>query len=97
MMDRNGNWDLSPAYDLVHSEGSDFTRNHQLSINGKTKDFERSDLKHLAQYAGLPRGSEKQIIQRTVEVFAKWQDVAVDLGIPAKLQQHVLRTLRLKI
>ena len=97
MMDRNGKWDLTPAYDLCHSEGSEFTRNHQLSINGKTNDFDRSDLKRLVQYAGLPRGSEKQIIQRTVEVFAQWQDVAVDLGIPAKLQEHVLRTLRLKI
>ena len=97
MMDRKGKWDLSPAYDLCHSEGSEFTRNHQLSINGKTNNFDRSDLKYLAQYAGLPRGSEKQIIQRTVEAFSKWKAIATDLSIPAKLQEHVLRTLRLKI
>ena len=97
MMDRSGNWDLSPAYDLCHAEGSEFTRNHQLSINGKTNGFERSDLKHLAQYAGLPQGREKQIIQRTVEAFTQWKEVAVELGIPTNLQQHVLRTLRLKI
>jgi serine/threonine-protein kinase HipA len=97
MMDRKGKWDLSPAYDLCHSEGSEFTRNHQLSINGKTNDFDRGDLKHLAQYAGLPRGSEKQIIQRTVEAFSTWQAIATDLSIPAKLQKHVLGTLRLKI
>jgi serine/threonine-protein kinase HipA len=97
MMDRQGNWDLSPAYDLCHAEGSQFTRNHQLSINGKTNDFERSDLKHLAQYAGLPRGSEKHIIQRTVEAFSKWKAIATDIAVPAKLQDHVLGTLRLKI
>ena len=97
MMDRNGQWDLSPAYDLVHSEGSEFTRNHQLSINGKTNNFDRSDLKHLAEYAGLPRGFEKQVIQRTVEAFSKWKGLATDLGIPVNLQEHVLRTLRLKI
>ena len=97
MMDRNGNWDLSPAYDLCHAEGSEFTRNHQLSINGKTNDFDRADLKHLAQYAGLPQGREKQIIQRTVEVFAKWKVVANELEIPATLQQHVQRTLRLSL
>lgn len=97
MMDRNGRWDLSPAYDLVHSEGSEFTRNHQLSINGKTNNFDRSDLKHLAEYAGLPRGFEKQVIQRTVEAFSKWKGLATDLGIPVNLQEHVLRTLRLKI
>ena len=97
MMDRNGQWDLSPAYDLVHSEGSEFTRNHQLSINGKTNNFDRSDLKHLAEYAGLPRGFEKQVIQRTVAAFSKWKGLATDLGIPVNLQEHVLRTLRLKI
>ena len=97
MMDRNGQWDLSPAYDLVHSEGSEFTRNHQLSINGKTNNFDRSDLKHLAEYAGLPRGFEKQVIQRTVAAFSKWKGLATDLGIPLNLQEHVLRTLRLKI
>ena len=97
MMDRNGQWDLSPAYDLVHSEGSEFTRNHQLSINGKTNNFDRSDLKHLAEYAGLPRGFEKQVIQRTVEAFSKWKGLATDLGIPVNLQEHVLRTLRLKL
>ena len=97
MMDRNGQWDLSPAYDLVHSEGSEFTRNHQLNINGKTNNFDRSDLKHLAEYAGLPRGFEKQVIQRTVAVFSKWKELATDLGIPLNLQEHVLHTLRLKI
>jgi len=97
MMDRRGNWDLSPAYDLCHGEGSEFTRNHQLSINGKTNDFDRQDLKQLSQYAGLPRGSEKHIIQHTVEEFTRWKTLAVDLGIPANLQEHVLRTLRLKI
>ena len=97
MMDRNGKWDLSPAYDLCHSEGSGFTRNHQLSINGKTHDFKRRDLKHLAQYAGLPQGKEKQIIQRTIEVFSKWKSVASELGISTDLQQHVLRTLQLAL
>ena len=97
MMDRRGNWDISPAYDLCHGEGSEFTQNHQLSINGKTNDFTRQDLKHLARYAGLPQSKEKQIIQRTVEAFSQWKAVAVNLGIPVNLQQHVLRTLRLKL
>ena len=35
IMDRAGNWKPSPAYDLCHAEGSDFTRNHQLTLNGK--------------------------------------------------------------
>jgi len=94
-MDRSGNWDITPAYDLCHSEGSDFTRFHQLSINGKTSEFKFEDIKHLAQYAGLPRSREKRILEKTVDVFSRWKKLAANLSIPEQLQKHVLKTLRL--
>lgn len=96
MMDRMGQWDITPAYDLCHSEGSDFTRFHQLSINGKITDFNLADIKHLASYAGLPRNSEKRILKQTIEVFSQWKTVASKLDIPQHLQTHVSNTLRLK-
>jgi len=94
-MDRQGNWDLSPAYDLCHAEGSDFTRFHQLSVNAKTTDFVVDDIKHLASYAGLPRGRGKQILEQTVGVFSRWGNLSEELGIPQSLNDHVVRTLRL--
>lgn len=97
MMDRNGKWSLSPAYDLCHAEGSPFTRAHQLSINGKTSGFDRIDLKHLADYAGLPRGKETKILEKTQEAFAGWEKAAAELGIPDGLKNHVLRTIRLNL
>lgn len=95
MMDRKGQWDLSPAYDLCHAEGSDFTRFHQLSVNGKTSDFAMEDIKSLAKYAGLPRGREKQLLAQTVEAFSGWNKIALELNIPKNLKQHVLSTIRL--
>ncbi len=95
IMDRKGDWSLTPAFDLCHAEGSDFTRFHQLSINGKTSDFTTADLKHLAKYAGLPNNREKRILEQTVEAFSGWSENADELNIPKKLQAHVLRTLRL--
>ena len=56
VMDRQGNWDLSPAYDMCHAEGSHFTRFHQLSVNGKTSDFTLEDIRHLERYAGYHGG-----------------------------------------
>lgn len=96
MMDRKGKWDLSPAYDLCHAEGSDFTKNHQLSLNGKTNGFDRSDLKDLAEYAGLPRGRDKLILEQTIQAFSGWVDVADELNIPENLKAHVKQTLRLE-
>lgn len=94
-MDRAGEWRLSPAYDLCHAEGSDFTRNHQLSLNGKTNGFERDDLKHLAEYAGLPRGRDKQILEEVLEAFTHWPGLAENLAIPERLRVHVEATQRL--
>ena len=96
MMDRKGAWDIAPAYDLCHAAGSDFTRFHQLSINGKTSDFTREDVKHLARYAGLPRHRNKAILEQTIEAFSTWRRFARELDIPQNLQDHVLRTLRLR-
>jgi serine/threonine-protein kinase HipA len=95
MMDRKGRWDIAPAYDLCHAEGSDFTRFHQLSINGKRTDFTKEDLKHLAKYARLPRGREKAILEQTTEAFSTWPEAAEKLEIPQYLQDHVTRTQRL--
>jgi len=95
MMDRKGRWELSPAYDLCHAEGSDFTRFHQLSVNGKTSGFVTEDIKALAKYAGLPRGREKHILAQTVEAFSGWNETALSLDIPSSLKQHVLSTIRL--
>jgi serine/threonine-protein kinase HipA len=95
MMDRKGAWNLTPAYDLCHAEGSDFTRFHQLSVNGKTSGFTKADLKHLAKYAGLPGNREKIILEQTIDVFSNWRKEAQALDIPKNLQDRVLRTIRL--
>lgn len=95
LMDRRGRWDIAPAYDLCHAEGSDFTRRHQLSIAGKTGDFTLADLKELADHAGLPRGRERRLLDEVVEAFAGWHALAAELGIPKRIVQHVQRTLRL--
>lgn len=95
MMNRQGNWNITPAYDLCHAEGSDYTRFHQLSINGKTNDFSMQDLKGLAKYARLPRNREKIVLEQTVDAFSTWHQMAKEIDIPKTLRDHVLRTLRL--
>jgi serine/threonine-protein kinase HipA len=95
VMDRKGHWDLAPAYDLCHAEGSAFTRHHQLSVNGKLESLTRADLEALAHHARLPRGRAQRLLDQTVEVFASWPALAEQLGVPPKLQEHVQRTQRL--
>ncbi|MCK5542445.1 MAG: type II toxin-antitoxin system HipA family toxin [Desulfobacterales bacterium] len=46
LMDKSGNWSLSPAYDLVYvyDPYDLFAHQHRLSINGKQDNIEREDL-----------------------------------------------------
>ena len=96
MMDRTGQWSLTPAYDLCHSEGSDFTRDHQLRLAGKTNDFNKDDLKQLADYIGLKSGFYKEVLEQTMDAFSEWPIKAKHLEIPFGIQEHVKRTLRLE-
>jgi len=96
MMERDGSWDITPAYDLCHAEGSAFTRNHQLSLNGKTSGFDRQDIKTLEGYAGLPRNRGQRILDATVDAFSEWSQSAKEIGVPPALVKHVTSTLRLR-
>ncbi|HEX5054580.1 MAG TPA: type II toxin-antitoxin system HipA family toxin [Planctomycetota bacterium] len=94
VMDRRGAWDLAPAYDLCHAEGSAFTSRHQLGVNGKTGGFDLADLRHLADVAGLPRRRERIVLDEVLAAFAGFGELAEGLGVPAPLVAHVTRTLR---
>jgi len=52
-------------------------------------------LKHLAEYAGLPRGREKLILEQLVDAFAPWRSQAVQVEAPAAIVRHVESTLRM--
>lgn len=93
-MDREGRWDIAPAYDLCHAEGSAFTSRHQLSLNGKTSGFTKADLTHLASYAGLPRRRELSLLEEVLTAFESWPAIASEIGVPAPLAERVSRTLR---
>lgn len=94
VMDRRGTWDITPAYDLCHAEGSAFTSRHQLSVNGKTGGFDLADLRHLADVAGLPRRRERVVLDEVLAAFAGFRELAKGLGVPEPLVAHVQRTLR---
>lgn len=64
LMDRRGQWSLSPAFDLTFSynpEG-DWTSRHQMQLNGKQDHFTLLDFKACARLATLKRGRAEDII-----------------------------------
>ena len=80
-MDQEGEWRLSPAFDLVYSydpQGT-WTSKHQMSIHGMTDDFSRTDLLHVGSEMGIRDG--RRILDQVLEVVSRWPKYAKDAGV----------------
>lgn len=84
LMDSTGEWRLAPAYDLTfaYNPTGEFTSRHQMSLNGKCDEFERSDFSALAQRFNIPRSREKMMVNEVSESVRNWQKYAEGVGIP---------------
>lgn len=83
LMDSTGEWRLAPAYDLTfaYNPTGEFTSRHQMSLNGKCDEFERSDFLALAQRFNIPRSREKMMFEEVAHGVGNWQKYAKG-GIP---------------
>lgn len=73
LMDKNGKWRLSPAYDMGFSYNPDggWTSQHQMSINGKFDGITRSDLLEIAKRNNIKEAAE--IIDQVSTVASGWE------------------------
>ena len=80
-MNEEGEWRLSPAYDMIFSADPDsrFYRNHELSILGKRNNITRKDMLLFAQRQDIKNAAN--IIDEVVEVVAKFKGYAENVGI----------------
>jgi serine/threonine-protein kinase HipA len=96
LMEKNGDWKISPAYDITYSysPGGTWTSVHQSSINGKYDDFKLSDLIEFGNFFGIK--NNKNIIQEIIEAVSKWGDIAREIEIPESTISIIEKNLRLK-
>jgi serine/threonine-protein kinase HipA len=97
LMDKAGHWSLSPAFDLTYSFNPDglWTATHQMSMNGKRKDFVLEDFKVCARAASMKKGRAESILAEVLDVTSKWPDYAAKAGIPEHTMRKVQSSMRL--
>ena len=98
LMDRSGNWSLSPAFDMTFSyqPGGKWTSSHQMTMNGKQNGFTLEDFKACAKSASMKRGRAETIIAEVRDVVARWQDYADESSVSPKQRDKIDATLRLE-
>ena len=87
LMDRNGQWRLSPAFDVTYAHGNHFTARHQMTINGKDDQILRDDLLLLAEKLDV-KGAV-QCINEVTEAVQSWHDFANQAGLSKSLQEYI--------
>ena len=80
LMDREGQWRLAPAYDVTYAAHSPWTRQHQMSANGKHIGFTRDDLLEVGARFDVPRGG-RAIIEQVSASLELWPRNALDAGL----------------
>lgn len=99
LMSRDGEWRLSPAFDIVYAYNPDglWTSQHQMSINGKTDDLKIEDLVALAEFADIKKTTANQIIEETRSVVSKWDQYAEKALVPEHLTTGARKGFRLDL
>lgn len=97
LMDRQGKWTLSPAYDMgfAYNPKGGWTAQHQMSINGKFDDITRQDLLEFAKRNNIKEATE--IIDRITEVSSRWPLLARECEVPQPMIDAIMPNLKLSI
>jgi len=95
LMDQNGAWRLSPAFDVVwaYNPSGLWTNRHQMSIGGKRDDFTREDLLSVSGQFGIKGASE--ILDQVIDTVSQWPTFAADAEVPAELAQKIAASHRM--
>lgn len=93
-MTRDGEWHLSPAYDMAwaYKPGSKWTGQHQMSINGKRDGFNTGDFIAVARHFDIYKPQE--IINAVCETAQAFCDFAKVAGVPGDIVNQMLPEFR---
>ena len=78
LMDQEGEWHLSPAYDVTYSfrTSSKWVGQHQMFINGKRDNFEMEDFIKLSELADIKPAKAKELLEHITLTVKDWPEFA---------------------
>ena len=97
LMNKNGEWSLSPAYDVTYAYDptNKWMHAHQMSINGKRDEILREDILELAKNMNVKRANN--VIAKVIESVSKWKEFAKEAGISVKQSTAIGKTFLLEL
>lgn len=79
LMDRNGKWSLSPAYDITYSKG--VMKSHTTTVAGKDLNITRADVLKIAKAQSIKPAVAVKIIDDCIKVAKTFEEKAIKLEL----------------
>ena len=91
IMDQQGKWSLSPAYDMsyAYDPTGRWNQDHFLSINGKYDHFEYTDIEKVAKEQRIKNFHE--ITAQICDVVGNWESYAKQVEVPKSLRNSIAK------
>ncbi|MFT3756873.1 MAG: type II toxin-antitoxin system HipA family toxin [Pseudoxanthomonas sp.] len=99
LMNRQGQWRLSPAFDVSYAYNpvGSWTHRHQMSLNGKLDDFDMADLVEFGVFCGIKPAKAQGVVEEIHAQVENWMSHADAAGVPEPMAASIQRGLRLGI
>lgn len=99
LMDKDGQWKLSPAYDVTfsHDPNGRFTKTHQMRINGKNFDITMDDYFECGKSLGIKKPVMNNIIEEVRETVKNFRSYAAKAGVREEQTEYIARLIDTKI
>ena len=97
LMGKKGEWRLAPAFDISYSfdPSGKWTREHQMTLNGRGDNFSRADLYPLAANAGIKKRKTNDMLDKVVEVICLFPKIAGVAGVDGQTIERIQKVQRL--
>ena len=98
LMDKQGRWSLSPAFDVTYAynPSGTWTATHQMTVNGKRDGITRADFEAVARAASMKRGRAGAIHDEVRAAVSRWVEHAERAGVDEKRAERIGRALRVE-
>ncbi|MCW8986690.1 MAG: type II toxin-antitoxin system HipA family toxin, partial [Gammaproteobacteria bacterium] len=95
LMNREGEWTLSPAYDVTysHNPAGKWTNQHQMSVNGKRDHFSREELISTGESISISKPGD--IIDEVLAAVDQWMEFADQAGVKKDVSLEIKKQHRM--
>lgn len=91
LMDKDGSWSLSPAYDITYSYRPDsfWVGQHQMMINGKRSNFTLDDILATASKMNIKKARAKELLNLVESVAHNFKQYAQCAGLSEEVSSAI--------